>query len=57
MVLGFVTPKIGEKLAITIYLLTSVVLELLFWLVPSFITSAIMAGLLGKFVLLICLSS
>src|SRR5450432_2890225 len=36
--LGFVTGRIGEKLAIVIYLLTSVALELLFWLIPSFVS-------------------
>ncbi|KAK3680502.1 major facilitator superfamily domain-containing protein [Podospora appendiculata] len=32
VVLGFVTGRIGEKLAITVYLLLSVALELLYWL-------------------------
>lgn len=46
------TPKIGEKLAIAVYLLLSMGLELLFWLIPSFITSAVMAGLLGDILFL-----
>jgi fucose permease len=49
VVLGFVTGRIGEKLAILIYLLLSVGLELLFWLIPSFISSAIFAAFLGVF--------
>ncbi|CAK7264924.1 hypothetical protein SEPCBS119000_001241 [Sporothrix epigloea] len=49
LVLGFVTGRIGEKLAITIYLVTSIVLQLLYWLVPSFIVSAIAVGFLGFF--------
>lgn len=47
IVLGFVTGRIGEKLAIAIYLLLSMGLELLFWLVPSFISSAIFSSFLG----------
>ncbi|KAL1913722.1 hypothetical protein Sste5344_000686 [Sporothrix stenoceras] len=49
LVLGFVTGRIGEKLAITVYLLASIVLQLLYWLVPSFIASAIFVGFLGFF--------
>lgn len=49
VVLGFVTGRIGEKLAITIYLGLSMAFELMFWLIPSFISSAIFAGLLGFF--------
>ncbi len=49
LVLGFVTGRIGEKLAITIYLLLSMALELLYWLVPSFIASAIFVAWLGFF--------
>ncbi|KAI9842115.1 MAG: hypothetical protein M1837_007476 [Sclerophora amabilis] len=49
VVLGFVTPRIGEKLAIMIYLGLSLALELLFWLVPQFIISAIAVALLGFF--------
>jgi fucose permease len=49
IILGFVTPRIGEKLAIATYLVLSMGLELMFWLIPSFIASAIMAGLLGFF--------
>jgi fucose permease len=49
VILGFVTGRVGEKLAIAIYLLLSMGFELLFWLVPSFVSSAVFAGLLGFF--------
>ncbi|KAI1342965.1 MFS general substrate transporter [Xylariaceae sp. FL0016] len=50
VILGFITPKIGEKLAIMIYLPITMGLELLFWLVPQFIVSAIAVGLQGFFI-------
>ncbi|OTB09342.1 hypothetical protein M426DRAFT_50580 [Hypoxylon sp. CI-4A] len=50
VVLGFVTPRIGEKLAITIYLPVTMGLELLFWLVPQFYVSAVAVGLQGFFI-------
>ncbi|KAK4043622.1 major facilitator superfamily domain-containing protein [Parachaetomium inaequale] len=49
VVLGFVTGKIGEKLAIAVYLLLSVALQLLYWLVPSFAASATFVTFLGFF--------
>ncbi|KAK7942411.1 uncharacterized protein PG986_011524 [Apiospora aurea] len=49
VVLGFVTPRLGEKLAITIYLPIVMALELLFWLVPKFIVSAVAVALQGFF--------
>ncbi|KAK8052652.1 hypothetical protein PG996_011953 [Apiospora saccharicola] len=49
VVLGFVTPRLGEKLAISIYLPIVMGLELLFWLVPQFIVSAVAVGLQGFF--------
>lgn len=49
IVLGFVTGKIGEKTAIAIYLVISMALELCFWLIPTFVSSAIFAGWLGFF--------
>ncbi|KAK5626066.1 hypothetical protein RRF57_001781 [Xylaria bambusicola] len=49
-VLGFITPRIGEKLAIMIYLPITVGFELLFWLVPQFIVSAVAVGLQGFFI-------
>lgn len=49
LILGFVTGRIGEKLAIVIYLVAGVALELLFWLVPSFVASAVLVSFLGFF--------
>jgi len=49
VILGFVTGRVGEKLAIVVYLVLSVCFELCFWLIPSFISSAIFAALLGFF--------
>ncbi|OCL12739.1 MFS general substrate transporter [Glonium stellatum] len=49
VILGFVTPKIGEKLAISIYLPIAMGLELLFWLVPQFYVSAVAVALQGFF--------
>ncbi|KAK2810834.1 hypothetical protein FQN50_002657 [Emmonsiellopsis sp. PD_5] len=39
----------GERLAITIYLVISIGLELVFWLVPKFVVSAIAVSLIGFF--------
>ncbi|KAI0595775.1 tRNA wybutosine-synthesizing protein [Biscogniauxia sp. FL1348] len=47
--LGFVTGRIGEKLAIIVYLLLSVALQLLYWLIPNFITSTIFVAFEGFF--------
>ncbi|TDZ35382.1 Bypass of stop codon protein 6 [Colletotrichum trifolii] len=47
--LGFVTERFGERLCITIYLGICVGLQLLFWLVPQFIVSAIAVAFLGFF--------
>ncbi|CAK1367992.1 Bypass of stop codon protein 6 [Cercospora beticola] len=49
VVLGFVTPRIGERWAIVGYLLAAAGLELLFWLVPQFIVSAVSVALIGFF--------
>ena len=49
VILGFVTPHIGERLAITIYLLIALSLLLVFWLIHHFIISAIAVCLLGLF--------
>ncbi|ELR05809.1 hypothetical protein GMDG_01886 [Pseudogymnoascus destructans 20631-21] len=49
VVLGFVTGRIGEKLAVALYLALSAGLQLLFWLIPSFVASAIFAAFLGFF--------
>ncbi|KAH6692259.1 major facilitator superfamily domain-containing protein [Plectosphaerella plurivora] len=47
--LGFVTERYGERLCISIYLGIAIGLQLLFWLVPQFIVSAIAVSLLGFF--------
>jgi fucose permease len=49
VVLGFVTPRIGERLSIIIYLPISAGLQLLFWLVPQFYVSAVAVSLQGFF--------
>ncbi|KAM0716876.1 hypothetical protein Q7P37_006728 [Cladosporium fusiforme] len=49
LILGFVTPRIGEKLSIIIYLPISMGLQLLFWLVPQFYVSAVAVSLQGFF--------
>lgn len=49
VVLGFVTGRAGEKVAITAYLLLAIALQLLYWLVPSFVASAVFVALLGFF--------
>lgn len=49
VILGFVTPKLGEKLAIAIYLPVAMGFELLFWLVPQFYVSAIAVSFQGFF--------
>lgn len=48
--LGFVTPRIGEKLAISIYALVALGLQLIFWLVPQFYVSAVAIALVGYFI-------
>ena len=47
VVLGFVTPRIGERLAIIIYSLIALALQLVFWLVPQFYVSAVAIALIG----------
>ncbi|KAL6706524.1 hypothetical protein ACN47E_005463 [Coniothyrium glycines] len=49
IVLGFVTPRLGEKLAIAIYLPITMALELVFWLVPQFYVSAVAVSFQGFF--------
>ena len=50
VILGFVTPKIGERLSVIIYLIIATGMELLFWLVPQFIVSAIAIAIVGFFI-------
>lgn len=45
--LSFLTARLGEFRSVTLYLAIAVVLELLFWLVPSLIVSAIAVAFLG----------
>ncbi len=47
--LGMVTERYGERLCVIIYLGLSLALQLLFWLVPQFIVSAIAVAFLGFF--------
>lgn len=49
VILGFVTGRIGEKLAITVYILICVGLQILYWLVPNFAASLAFIILLGFF--------
>lgn len=43
------TENIGERIAISIYLVISIALQLVFWLVPKFVVSAVAVSLLGFF--------
>lgn len=47
--LGFVTARLfpTEKHAVAFYLTMCIATQLLFWLIPNFLVSAVMAGLLG----------
>jgi fucose permease len=47
--LGFVTDKFGERLSVLAYITLSIGLQLLFWLVPQFIVSAVAVSFLGFF--------
>lgn len=49
--LGFVSGRFfrSEKQAVAAYVVLAIVLQLLFWLIPSMIASAVMVALLGKF--------
>jgi fucose permease len=49
VILGFVTGRVGEKLAITAYLVLAMALELLYWLVADFAASLVFVILLGFF--------
>ncbi|KAI4152892.1 MAG: hypothetical protein LQ341_000609 [Variospora aurantia] len=50
VILGFITAKTGERIAVSVYLLIAVGCELIFWLVPQFIVSAVAVSLLGFFI-------
>lgn len=47
VLLGFVTPRIGEKLGIAIYLVISIAFALVFYLVPNFYASIIAVSFQG----------
>ncbi|KAJ9367509.1 hypothetical protein DTO282E5_7803 [Paecilomyces variotii] len=49
VVLGFVTPKLGEKLSIVIYSLLAITAGLILWLVPDFYSSAVAVSFQGFF--------
>ncbi|CAI7677742.1 hypothetical protein N7533_003379 [Penicillium manginii] len=49
ILLGFVTPRVGEKLAISAYILLSIAFGLVLWLVPQFYASAVAVSLQGFF--------
>ncbi|KAF4983373.1 hypothetical protein FZEAL_1225 [Fusarium zealandicum] len=48
-VLGFITPLLGVKVAVSIYLPATMALELVFWLVPQFYVSAVAVAMQGFF--------
>lgn len=47
LVLGFVTSRLGGFRAMLLYLGLSIVLELIFWLVPNMVVTAVASALLG----------
>lgn len=47
--LGFLTPRVGENLAIIFYLIGAIICQLLFWHVPSFIGGSIAVAFVGFF--------
>lgn len=47
--LAFVTERFGERICVTIYLAIAIGLELIFWLVPKFVVSAVAVAFLGFF--------
>ncbi|KAJ5864107.1 Major facilitator superfamily domain general substrate transporter [Penicillium soppii] len=49
IVLGFVTPRVGEKIAISVYILCSIAFALILWLVPQFYASAVAVSFQGFF--------
>jgi len=51
LILGFVTARLfkTEKHAVATYITACVALQLMFWLIPQFVVSAVMIGLLGFF--------
>lgn len=47
--LSFLTSRIGENKSMMLYLGLSVIFELIFWLVPNLVASAVSAAMLGMF--------
>lgn len=47
VILGFVTGRIGEKVAIELYLVLATVFEFPFWLIPSFVSCAVRVAFVG----------
>jgi fucose permease len=45
--LGFITDRFGERICVMIYLGLAIGLELVFWLVPSFVVFAVAVAFLG----------
>ena len=50
LALSFATAKLGEYYSILAYIFLCIALELIFWLVPSLIVSAVAIALLGVFI-------
>ncbi|KAJ5320640.1 hypothetical protein PENANT_c033G09125 [Penicillium antarcticum] len=49
VILGFVTPRVGEKIAISGYIVCSMAFGLVLWLVPQFYASAVAVAFQGFF--------
>ncbi|KAI9372289.1 major facilitator superfamily domain-containing protein [Aspergillus egyptiacus] len=47
LLLGLVNERLGERLSVIIYLALAIALELVFWLVPQFVVSAVAVSLIG----------
>jgi len=49
MALSFLTARLGEFKSVVLYLSISTAFQLIFWLVPSFVVSAVAVAFLGVF--------
>ncbi|KAJ5541868.1 Major facilitator superfamily domain general substrate transporter [Penicillium sp. DV-2018c] len=49
IILGFITPRVGEKVAIAAYIIASMAFGLVLWLVPQFYASAVAVSFQGFF--------
>lgn len=47
--LADITHRLGERRMVMLYVLLSLVVQLIFWFVPNIITNAVMISLLGFF--------